>query len=360
MRCMAWIRTDIGRTPSIIPSGYSPANLQAAYNLANASSSDGGNQTVVIVDAYDDPTAESDLGVYRNTFGLSACTTANGCFLKVNEFGATSPLPATDPTGNWEAEESLDVDMVSAICPNCEIVLMETVDPGTNNLYGGEDTAATSCGAAVISNSWGGGEYSGETSDEVNFNHPGVMITFAAGDFGYDPADSGYPSGSQYVTSVGGTSLSQGGGNTWTQSAWPGTGSLCSAYIAQPAWQTALGVSYTGVCGTRIDNDVSAVADPNTGVAVYDTDGGAQGCSTWCVFGGTSAAAPIIGGVYALAGNGASLTYGSYPYSHVAGNITDVTIGSNGPCPGNTYICEAGVGFDGPTGLGTPHGIGAF
>lgn len=366
MRCMAWMRTDIGRTPSVIPSGYSPANLQAAYGLASASSADGGNQTVVIVDAYDDPGAEADLAVYRNTFGLSACTTANGCFLKVNQFGATSPLPATDSTGNWEAEESLDLDMVSAVCPNCEIVLMETMDPGLNNLYGAEDTAASSCGATVISNSWGGGEYPTEASDEVNFNHPGIMITFAAGDFGYSPSQSGYPSGSQYVTSVGGTSLSQGGGGTWTQTAWSGpagvggTGSICSAYIAQPAWQTALGSAYTSVCSTRMDNDVSAVADPNTGVAVYDTFGGGQGCSTWCVIGGTSASAPIIGAVYALAGNGASLTYGSYAYSHVAGNLTDVTSGSNGPCPGNTFICIAGVGYDGPTGLGTPNGIGAF
>ncbi len=354
---MAWIRTDI--RPNIIPSGYSPANLQAAYNLASASSADGGNQTVVIVDAYDDPMAEADLGVYRSTFGLSACTTANGCFLKVNEFGNPSPLPGTDVTGNWEAEESLDLDMVSAVCPNCEIVLMETVDPGFNNLYGAEDTAATTCGASVISNSWGGGEYPSEASDEVNFNHPGVMIAFAAGDFGYDPSNSGYPSGSRYVTSVGGTTLNHVGPN-WTQSAWTGTGSICSAYIAQPAWQTALGSAYTSICGTRIGNDVSAVADPNTGVAVYDTFGGSQGCGTWCVFGGTSASTPIIGAVYALAGNGASLTYGSYPYTHVGGNLTDVTTGSNGACPGNTYVCNAAIGFDGPTGLGTPFGIGAF
>jgi subtilase family serine protease len=292
--------------------------------------------------------------VYRATFALSACTTANGCFLKVNEFGAPSPLPTTDPTGNWEAEESLDLDMVSAICPNCEIVLMETVDPGTNNLYGAEDTAVSTCGATIISNSWGGPEYLGETSDEFNFHHPGVMITFAAGDNGYG---EGYPATSQYVTAVGGTTMNHVGG-LWPQTAWSGTGSLCSQYIAQPAWQTALGPSYTSICSMRISNDVSAVADPNTGVAVYDSCCGGGG---WGIYGGTSAATPIIGAVYALAGNGASLTYGSYPYAHTS-HLTDVTSGSNGSCPtpGASYLCAAGVGYDAPTGLGTPLGIGAF
>jgi hypothetical protein len=354
-RCTAWVRTDIARPLGSGPAGYGPADLQSAYSLAGPSSLDGAGQTVAVVDAYDDPKAEADLAVYRSTFALSACTSANGCFVKVNQSGATSPLPGTDPTGGWEAEESLDLDMVSAICPNCNIVLVEADSPNNLNLFTAEDTAASTCGATVISNSWGESEYPSEVSDEAYFNHPGVMITVSAGDNGYGPPGSGYPAASQYVTSVGGTSLFPPGIG-WTQSVWSGSGSLCSQYITQPSWQTNLGPAYTSVCGKRIDNDVSAVADPNTGVAVYDTVGGV--CSAWCVFGGTSASAPIIGAVYALAGNGAAITYGSFPYGHSA-SLTDVTSGSNGSC-GGTYLCAARSGFDGPTGGGTPNGIGAF
>jgi subtilase family serine protease len=355
MRCTAWVRTDIARSNASGPSGYSPANLQSAYSLTGPSGSNGTGQTVAIVDAYDDPHAESDLAFYRSTFALSACTTANGCFVKVNEAGATSPLPATDPSGGWEGEESLDLDMVSAICPNCNIVLVEANSNNSNDLYSAEDTAAATCGANVISNSWVGGEYSSETLDETHFNHPGVMITVSAGDNGYGPANTGYPAVSQYVTSVGGTSLHVNSG-IWSQTVWSGTGSLCSQYIAQPSWQASLGISYTGVCGKRIANDVAAIADPNTGVAVYDTFGGS--CSAWCVFGGTSASAPIVGAVYALAGNESTITYASYAYSHT-GSLTDITSGSNGSC-GGTFLCTAGAGYDGPTGNGTPLGIGAF
>lgn len=352
-RCLAWRRTDVVK--NIAPTGYSPANLQSAYNLTAASSANGAGQIVAVVDAYDDPNAESDLAIYRTTFGLPACTTANGCFLKVNQNGVTAPLPGTDPTGGWEAEESLDLDMVSAICPNCSILLVESTSPNTVALFTAEDTAAATCTTNVVSNSWGATEYASEASDEVHFNRPGVMITVSAGDSGYP--FSGYPAASQYVTTVGGTHLTKVGPN-WTESTWNGSGSMCSAYITQPAWQTALGAGYTSICAKRIDNDVSAVADPNTGVAVYDTFGGSGGCSAWCQFGGTSASAPIIGAVYALAGNGSTNVYGSFPYSHTA-SLNDVISGSNGSCGGD-FRCTAGVGYDGPTGLGTPNGIGAF
>jgi len=352
-RCLAWRRIDAVHT--VGPIGYAPSDLQTAYNLTAASSANGAGQIVAVVDAYDDPSAEADLGVYRTTFGLPACTTANGCFLKVNQAGATSPLPGTDPTGGWEAEESLDLDMVSAICPNCSILLVEGNTPSTTNLFAAEDTAAATCTTNVVSNSWGASEYSSEASDEVHFNHPGVMITVSAGDSGYPL--SGYPAASQYVTTVGGTHMTHVG-SSWPQTVWTGSGSMCSSFISQPSWQTSLGSGYTSICAKRIDNDVSAVADPNTGVAVYDTFGGTGGCSSWCQFGGTSASAPIIGAVYALAGNGSTLTYGSYPYSHT-GSLTDVTSGSNGSCS-SSFLCTAQAGYDGPTGLGTPNGIGAF
>jgi hypothetical protein len=355
MHCMAWIRTDLA--PAVGPFGYGPTELQTAYSLTSASTSNGTGQIVAIVDAFDDPKAEADLGVYRSTFALSACTTANGCFLKVNEFGFTLPLPSSDSTGGWESEESLDLDMVSAVCPNCKILLVEVLSNSASDLYSGVDTAAGMCRANVVSNSWGGGEYSTERSDEVHFNYPGVMITVAGGDRGFKDSSSGYPEASRYVTSVGGTTLNLG---PRSETTWPGTGSYCSKYIAQPAWQTSLGVAYTSVCSNRITNDVSAVADPSTGVAVYDTFGGTgpSGCTSWCEFGGTSASAPIVGGVYAVAGNGATLVSGSYSYSHT-GMLNDITAGSNGSCS-STYLCTAKVGFDGPTGNGTPNGIGAF
>jgi subtilase family serine protease len=361
---MSWIRTDIIRPA--LPSGYGPTDLQSAYSLTAASASNGAAATIALVDAYDDPTAEADLAMYRSTFGLPACTTANGCFLKVNQSGLTSPLPVTD--AGWAGEESLDVDMASAICPNCEIVLVEATDNSFFNLGTAENTAAGLCGASVISNSWSGGEFSGETSTDTSyFHHPGVPMTFAAGDGDYP---GGYPAAGAYVTSVGGTRLTNAGLPSQSESVWntipgaEGTGSLCSLYEPQPAWQTALGSAYTSVCSMRIENDVAAVGDPATGVAVYQT----FGAGGWVVYGGTSVATPIIASVYAIAGNYASINDGSYSYSHT-GSFNDVLLGNDGPCKPTgpyltdytgTYICDAGTGFDAPTGNGTPHGIGGF
>jgi subtilase family serine protease len=358
MRCFAWLRTDVKH--DILPSGYGPSDLQSAYGLTAASTTGGVGQTLVIVDAFDDPSAETDLATYRTTFGLSACTTANGCFLKVNQNGKTSPLPGTDPTGGWEGEESLDLDMASAICPNCRITIMETASPNSNNFYPAEDVAATTCAATVISNSWGGSEYSQETTDDSHFTHPGIMITASAGDNGYGV---NFPAASAHVTAVGGTALTHVG-SVWSQKAWGsaaggnGTGSGCSQFIAQPAWQTALGSAYTSVCSKRIGNDVSAVADTNTPVAIYDTFGNTCKPSGWCTAGGTSVSAPLIAAVYAIAGNGSTLTYASNAYANTA-SLTDVTSGTNGSC-GGTFLCTAQAGYDGPTGLGTPIGTGAF
>jgi subtilase family serine protease len=208
----------------------------------------------------------------------------------------------------------------------------------------------------VISNSYGGGEASTETSDDAHFNHPGVAITVSSGDSGYGVE---YPAASRFVTAVGGTTLNHASNTRgWTETAWSGSGSGCSAYEAKPAWQTDSG------CARRTVADVSAVADPNTGVAVYDSNCNFIGqllgnCfSGWGVVGGTSASAPIVGGVYALAGNASSVNYGSFPYSHTT-SLFDVTSGNNGTCT-PAYLCTAGAGYDGPTGLGTPNGTGAF
>ena len=346
MSCRALVRTDIA---ALTPSGYGPSSLLAAYNLTSASSTNGVGETVAIVDAFDDPNAEADLGVYRTQFGLPPCTTANGCFLKVNQHGAVSPLPAFNH--GWAQEISLDLDMVSAICPNCDILLVEANDNSGTNLYAAVNTAATTCAAQVVSNSWGGGEYVGETLDEVNFNHPGIPIVFASGDNGSQPS---YPPASAFVTSVGGTRLCTSPFpavcSVPSETVWTFSGSSCSSMISQPSWQNSLD---TIGCGHRMDNDVAAVADPSTGVAVYDT----AGDPGWEVFGGTSVATPIIASVYALSGNGASINDGSFSYSHT-GSLNDITSGSNGAC--GTIICNAGSGWDGPTGNGTPNGTGGF
>jgi subtilase family serine protease len=329
--------------------GYTPCNLISAYALPSASA--GAGQTVAIVDAYDDPNAESDLNTYRAQWGLSPCTTANGCFRKVNQSGGTS-YPAAN--GGWAQEISLDLDMVSAICPNCHILLVESNSAFMSDL-GSAVNEAAALGANVISNSYGGGDSSSDSSyDASYFNHPGVVITASTGDSGYGVQ---YPAASQYVTAVGGTSLTTASNSRgWSETAWNGAGSGCSSYETQPSWQSAVS-NITANCAGRAVADVSAVADPNTGVDVYDSYA-YQGLSGWLVFGGTSVSAPIVGSVYALAGNAGSVTFGSYPYSHTSA-LNDVTSGSNGAC-GGTDLCTAGAGWDGPTGLGTPNGVGAF
>ena len=366
-RCYALIRSGVTQ-PSIsspaFPSGFHPADLQAAYNLPSATA--GQSQTVAIVDVYDDPKAESDLAVYRQQFGLPPCTTANGCFKKVNELGQTSPLPPASLFGNWQVEESLDVDMVSAICPKCHIILIEAFNPkhspdDNGNLAVGDNTAAK-MGANAVSNSFGtsNGEFPELLQLDKLLNHPGIAYTASSGDSGYKLA---WPASSQYVTSVGGTSLYKTSAvpRGWYETAWScksgfgcllfgGTNSGCSKYEAKPSWQ------HDPSCARRTIGDVSAVANPATGLSVYDT----YKQSGWLVVGGTSASSPIVAGIYALAGNGASLTYGSYPYSHNSpSTLNDVTRGSNGTC-GGSYLCTAKVGYDGPTGLGTPNGTGAF
>jgi hypothetical protein len=341
--CMALRRVNTPGQVTIdaaTPSGLFPADLQNAYKLPSG----GAGQTVGIVDAFDDPNAEADLAVYRSQFGLPACTTANGCFRKVNQNGAASPLPPSD-TG-WAGEISLDVDMVSAICPSCHILLVEATSNSNANLFAAIDRAVA-LGAKFVSNSWGGPESSGQTSLDSHFNHAGVVFTASSGDSGFGAS---YPATSRFVTAVGGTSLRRASNTRgWTESAWNGAGSGCSAFDTKPTWQTV-----TTNCTRRAEADVSAVADPNTGVAVYDTFGAPQ----WQVFGGTSASAPIIASVYALGGTpGASDFPASYPYAHT-GNLFDVTSGSNGTC--GAPICTAGTGWDGPTGLGTPNGTAAF
>jgi subtilase family serine protease len=359
LRCFSQaIANNKGLGPQIMagPTGLGPTQIQSAYKLSGLRS---GGRTVAIVDAFDDPKAASDLATFRTQYGLPACTTANGCFKKVNQNGAASPLPSGDY--GWAEEESLDLDAVSSACPDCHILLVEASSANTPDLDKAEDTAATSPGVVAVSNSWGGAEDSTITSDDSHFNHAGVAITASSGDSGYGVS---WPASSQYTTGVGGTSLSTASGSRgWTEAAWSGAGSGCSAFEPKPSWQHDTG------CSKRTVADVSADADPNTGLGVYDTYdscgssslcdllielGVAQGLDGWAQVGGTSLSSPLIASVYALSGT----TTPGYPYTHTA-SLFDVTSGSNGNCS-PAYLCTAGPGYDGPTGLGTPNGAGAF
>ncbi|WP_371670499.1 peptidase S8 [Streptomyces sp. NBC_00289] len=336
------------------PSGYGPTDLQSAYGLTSAAAANGAGETIAIVDAYNDPNAEADLAKYRSYYGLTACTTANGCFKKVSQTGSTTSLPTSD--SGWSEEISLDLDMASAVCPKCDILLVEATSASMANL-GKSVNEAVTLGAKYVSNSYGGSESSSDTSyDSSYFNHPGVAITVSAGDSAYGAE---YPAASRYVTSVGGTALSKSSSTSrgWTESVWKtssteGTGSGCSAYDAKPTWQTDTG------CSKRAISDVSAVADPATGVSVYDSYGVTAG---WYTFGGTSASSPIIAAVYALAGTPSSGSYpAKFPYTAAGTSaLNDVTSGNNGTCT-TSYLCTATSGYDGPTGWGTPEGVSAF
>lgn len=340
--CAAWIRTDAPKPgASGVPAGLGPSDIQSAYGLAGLSTTG----TVAIVDAYDDPTAESDLGVYRSQYGLPPCTTANGCFKKVNQTGGTK-YPRTN--AGWAQEISLDLDMVSAACPTCKILLVEASSNSFANLGAAVNYAAAH--ADAVSNSYGGGDASDANYGQY-YNHAGVAITVSSGDNGYGVE---YPASSQYVTAVGGTSLVRASNSRgWSETVWSGAGSGCSAYNAKPSWQNV-----TTGCTKRAVADVAAVADPNTGVAVYDSTP-YQGRSGWLVFGGTSASAPIIASVFVLARNWTATEYpAAKPYANPNG-FWDVTSGSNGTCPTPSW-CIAGPGWDGPTGLGTPNGITGF
>jgi subtilase family serine protease len=350
-RCHAQVVTDANGNPNATsaPTGYGPAQFHGAYSLPTTASS---LRTIAIVDAYDNPTIRNDLTVYSNTYGipdLPTCTSpadARACFVKVSQTGSTTTLPRKD--AGWALEIALDVEIAHAICQNCKIILVEASSNSFANLAAAVDEAAV-LGANVISNSYGGSEFSSETSASYDghFNHPGIAITVSSGDSGYGVQ---YPAASQYVTAVGGTTLNLNASNQRTsESVWSGAGSGCSAYEPKPSWQTDAG------CARRTVADVSADADPASGASVYDTTR-YQGQLGWFKVGGTSLSAPLIGGVYAL--GTLPVTAGSYPYSHTA-SLYDVTSGSNGSCS-PSYLCTGVAGFDGPSGLGTPTGTGGF
>jgi hypothetical protein len=343
VRCHAWVRADANGVPVVNAAptaGYAPADLQSAYAINPSWNANGAS--VAIINFGDGPNIESDLATYRAQFGLPACTTANRCFHKFNQRGETTNLPAANVGSAHEM--TLDVEMVSAGCPGCIIAIVEADHGDFADTAVAMDTAAM-LGATVISNSFSTSRNS-EPADVASlaphWAHPGVAIFASAGDYGYG---TGLPAAFPTVIAVGGTSLKRTA-TGWTESAWgsttanaPGTGSGCSTTQPKPPWQNDTG------CAKRTVSDVSAVADPATGVAVYDS-----GFGGWTVVGGTSAAAPLVAAIFALTGHGkdnASLFYEN------PNTVRDVVGGVNGSC-GGSYLCTAGTGYDGPTGLGSP------
>ena len=371
--CMSEIVTDTTGKAMVLPTvhpmdltsaPYGPAQFRGAYGVTGTTSK---TRTVAIVDAYDDPTVLSDLNTYSTNFSIptmSSCavsggTYSNPCFQVVNENGG-STLPPSDGQGviGWAGEISLDVQSVHAMCQNCNILLVEASSENSSDLIQAADQTAVSMGANVVSNSWGGSEDPSETSLDSYFDHPGVPFVFSSGDDGYGV---GYPAASPNVTAVGGTSLNINTDNTYnSETVWNswggGPGSGCSAYEPKPYFQHDLG------CSNRTVADIAADADPNTGAYVYVTDP-IYG-SGYYEIGGTSLAAPLVASVYALAG-GVGTTFGnSLPYANLnyGVNLRDVTSGNNivsGSSCGS-YLCIAGTGYDGPTGLGSPLGTAAF
>lgn len=343
-RCFARARSDgYGHLiRDAAPAGLGAGDLRAAYNLPPAPVGKGRSRPVVaIVDAFDDPNAEADLATYRKQFGLPPCTTANGCFRKVNQDGVQGSYPSSD-TG-WAGEIALDLDMVSAGCPSCRILLVVANSESTDDLGKAVDTAAR-LGASAISNSYGANEDSTQDPGADHYyQHPGVLITASSGDSGFGVI---FPASSPNVLAVGGTSLaaSPGSARGWAEGAWDGAGSGCSSEFAKPSYQPK------GLCENRITADVSAIADPNTGVAVFDSFGDEGG--GWMVFGGTSASAPLVAAIFALTGN--TGVDGSFPYKNSSA-FFDVTTGSNGSCTPSA-LCHGIRGYDGPTGIGTPDG----
>ena len=327
------------------PQPGTPAWLQQAYDLTYLSQTGGSTDTVAIVDAGDDPTAQADLNVFRSAYGLPAC--AAGCFEKVNESGSTSPLPAED--SDWQPEESLDLDAVSALCPNCKLLLVEA---GSATDYDLDQAviAAANLGANQVSNSW-----SADASSPIGgtYTFPGTAVIAATGDTGYlGVGTDAYPAAYPGVTAAGGTSLSPATGGSdargFGESAWSlsggwGASSGCDVNESPPSYQPAAG------CTGRAYADLSADADPYTGLMIYDSETGG-----WWQYGGTSLATPLIAAYEAITGVDGTTPQWAYTDSAL---LNDPTTGSSGNCPSNIlYICDAGPGYDGPTGIGSISG----
>jgi len=331
-------------TPATYASGLTPSKIKLAYSFTNLPFQ-GAGQTIAIVDAYDDPKAEADLGVFSKNFRLAACTTANGCFKKVYAAGSK-------PAGNagWGVEISLDIQWAHAIAPKAKIILVEAKDSSFNSLFQAISVAITQ-GATVVSMSWGGSEFAQETGFDSTFNVPNVVFTASSGDGGHGTI---YPSVSPNVIAVGGTTLTvDASGNYLSENAWSGSGGGVSVYEKEPTYQTNFPLP-NNPQNLRGVPDISYNADPNSGFSVYDS----YGQPGWMVIGGTSAGSPQIAAMIAVAKSGTSkklTTVNSSLYaigkSQYLANFHPITTGTNGSCG---YYCTAIFGYNYVTGIGTP------
>ncbi len=317
---------------STSPTGLSPATIQSAYGFSTSPTA-GAGQTIAIVDAYDNPNAEADLGVFSTQYSLPSCTTANGCFTKVNQTGGTK-YPRTN--SGWALEISLDVQWAHAIAPGARILLVEASSNSFTNLMAAEDYAKTHAG--YVSNSWGAAEFSGEAAYDSHFVQPSVSFFVSSGDTG-TPAQ--YPSSSPNVISVGGTTLNFVSGVFSSETGWSGSGGGCSLYESATVAQLNFATyGQVNCAGKRATPDVSLNADPASGMSVYDSVL-YQGQSGWWTVGGTSASAPMWA---ARSAGAATLVNATYVYG---ANITfrDITSGNNG--------ASCLVGYDLVTGRGS-------
>ncbi len=341
VRCHSRIVVGANGAPKKGINGLTPAKFHIAYGSQTTTST---SKIIAISIAYDNPTILTDLNAYSQQFSiptLPACvgpigSSAVPCFKKTDQNGGTT-FPQSNP--NWNLEGSMDAEVAHAMCQNCSILFVEANDNGLDNMMMTIDQAVAQ-GANVVNASWGLSEFYTEANYNPHLNHPGVAIVFSSGDNGYGVQ---YPAASNFVTAVGGTTLNFSGNGSYVgETAWSGSGSGCSAYESKPAWQT------DSQCSMRTVADVSAVANPATGAAI-------KSGNSWYTVGGTSLAAPIIVGAFALAPAIPSFTVAaSLPYSNTnSANTHDIISGSNGSC-GNSYLCTAITGFDGPTGFGTP------
>jgi subtilisin family serine protease len=394
VRALARIAATQGEGPT---EGFTPAQLARAYGFDPEGGGTG--QTVAVVDAYNDPSIEADLKAFDKQYGLPGCTAVGGCFRRVGQTGSASELPKNDKEG-WSVETSLDVEMVHSACRKCRILLVEAESAALVNLAAATRTAAA-MGVQEISNSYGSHELGRVgAAESAGYNDPGVVVAAATGDDGWDgwenqpsPESPEFPASMPTVVAVGGTTLEldaegrRARERVWNSQGNGASGGGCSTVFAAPFWQRyAPGFPATGCGDRRLSADVSAVANPETGFDIYDSyDCGPKceefiGAGGWATIGGTSVATPLISSMYALAGGADGIEYPALTlYAHLGdASLFDVTEGGNGycdlegrPCGGNaltgevvdcegTTSCNAAIGYDGPSGVGSPVSLEAF
>lgn len=348
--CMAAVRTSKSGEMFVLPnafSGYGPADFRKAYNTPVTT---GKEHTIAIVDAYSNANVATDLAAYDTAYGLPtfpSCSVSvtTACLAVFDQRGGTT-IPSHNAA--WALEIDLDVQAAHAICQGCRIDLFQADNNSTSSLAAAVQTAVR-LGDDVISNSYG----SSTECDDAAYDVPNAAVVVSSGDYGFGVE---CPASMSSVISVGGTSLAlDGSGDYASETVWDGTGSGCSTLNSAGSWQTSLSNWTATGCGTfRAMNDVAADADPGTGAAIYDAE-----YSGWVLVGGTSLAAPLIAGMYALAGSALSRTNPVNSLYSAPYDLRDVTTGNNGTCS-TSLQCHAGPGYDLPTGLGTPYGLGAF